>query len=120
MSLEDSELRKKPDFQVVVHRPGKVGVDVTLALMDVYDIAINSMDFGSGMLSTEEVGDLRALGEAIGAERFDYQHDKCLVCGHEFERHWDGTAGKGCGALGWDKSDGNKGICQCPSYARPA
>jgi hypothetical protein len=43
------------------------------ALQDVYDIAINSLDFGSGFLSTEEIGHLRELGRAIGAEPLHYQ-----------------------------------------------
>lgn len=73
--------RPEPDFTVWVYRAGEPAIDVTHAVMDAYDIAVNSMDFGSGFLSTEEVGNLRLLGEAIGAERFDYQHDKCLRCG---------------------------------------
>lgn len=79
--------RPEPDFHVYVERNSEKA-NVTHAVMDVYDIAINSMDFGSGFLSTEEVGNLRTLGEAIGAKRFDYQHDICLRCGHENTRHW--------------------------------
>jgi hypothetical protein len=78
--------RVDPEFRVYVER-GAARIDVTHAVMDVYDIAVSSMDFGSGFLSTEEVGYLRSLGEAIGAERFDYQHDRCLRCGHDYERH---------------------------------
>lgn len=79
--------RPDPGFSVYVHHHNGETINVTDAVMDVYDIAINSMDFGSGFLSTEEVGNLRALGEAIRAQRFDYQHDKCLRCGHDYERH---------------------------------
>jgi hypothetical protein len=85
--MDEEPARPHPDFTVYVERDG-AKMDVTHAVMDVYDIAINSMDFGSGFLSTEEVGNLRALGTAIGAERFDYQHDKCLRCGHDYERHY--------------------------------
>lgn len=74
--------RPEPGFRVYVERNTEKA-NVTHAVMDVYDIAVNSMDFGSGFLSTEEVGNLRILGEAIGAKRFDYQHDKCLRCGCE-------------------------------------
>jgi hypothetical protein len=85
---ENEAPRQLPDFRVVVHRSmSKPDIDVTFAVMDVYDIAVNSMDFGSGFLSTEEVGNLRALGEAIGAQRFDYQHDKCLRCGGDYGHH---------------------------------
>lgn len=99
MSDELEPPRPEPDFRVYVQRPGgslfgHTGdravsyTDVTHAVMDVYDIAVNSMDFGSGFLSTEEVGNLRALGKAIGAQRFDYQHDKCLRCGNDYHRHY--------------------------------
>lgn len=53
---------------------GAKGMEVPAeALQDVYDIAVNSMDFGSGFLSTEEVQHLRQLGKAIGAEPLHYQ-----------------------------------------------
>lgn len=87
MNEQPEPPRPEPDFRVYVSRESAI-VDVTHAVMDVYDIAVNSMDFGSGFLSTEEVGNLRALGKAIGAERFDYQHDKCLRCGHDYENHY--------------------------------
>lgn len=98
--------RLKPDFRVYVQH-GMSTVDVTHAVMDVYDIAVNSMDFGSGFLSTEEVGNLRVLGEAIGAERFDYQHDKCLRCGHDYEHHY--ARKNNCGITG----------CSCVGFIRP-
>lgn len=75
--------RPEPGFSVHITRPISEAVsshyegdDLARALQDVYDIAINSMDFGSGFLSTEEVHNLRLLGRAIGAEPFHYQ------CGH--------------------------------------
>lgn len=46
----------------------KERIDVTHAVMDAYDVAVNSMDFGSGFLSTEEVEHLRELANAIGAD----------------------------------------------------
>ncbi len=99
--------RPEPDFRVVVERKNE-RIDVTHAVQDVYDIAINSMDFGSGFLSTEEVGNLRALGKAIGAERFDYQHDRCLRCGHENERH-SITRQQSC----WEPG------CSCNAFVSP-
>lgn len=104
------------DFQVFVVRPDQDPVDVTDAVMSTYDIAVTSMDFGSGFLDTEEVGKLRELGKAIGAERFDYQHDKCLRCGHDYERH---TRKLGCGTC--DPTYGQDGKpLKCPEYIRPA
>lgn len=104
--------RPEPDFRVFVVRPtNAITTDVTHAVMDVYDIAVNSLDFGSGFLSTEEVGNLRALGKAIGAERFDYQHDKCLRCGHDHARHW-GVAGQ-CGSHSPEE-------CSCDAFIRSA
>jgi hypothetical protein len=101
MTLEPA--RTEPDFRVYLQR-GSETIDVTHAVMDVYDIAVGSMDFGSGFLSTEEVGNLRALGKAIGAERFDYQHDKCLRCGDDYERHYGSDkhcAVRGCSCVGF-------------------
>jgi len=117
--MTDEPLRPQPDFQILVHRPDTAPVDVTFAVMDVYDIAINSMNFGSGFLSTEEVGNLRTLGKAIEAQRFDYQHDKCLRCGHDRQNHWTGA----------DRLRGTRPVCQgqfdrddcsCSGYIRPS
>jgi hypothetical protein len=83
-------------------------IDVTHAVMDVYDIAVGSMDLRSGFLSTEEVGNLRALGKAIGAESFDYQHDKCLRCGHDYQEHAYGGDEKKCR---------HYRTCKCTGYA---
>jgi hypothetical protein len=99
--------RADPGFRVYVERDGQ-RTDITDAVMDVYDIAVGSMDFGSGFLSTEEVGNLRLLGSAIGAERFDYQHDKCLRCGHDYERHYEH-----CGACHYEQRE-------CSGFIRPA
>lgn len=113
MSDELEPPRPEPDFRVYVHHHDGA-VDVTHAVMDVYDIAINSMNFGSGFLSTEEVGHIRTLGEAIGAQRFDYQHDKCLRCGHDFKGHTE--PGKcsytkiGPGVRDWDWT------CSCAGF----
>ena len=108
MDNYDEAPRPEPDFRVLVVQHGTNTVDVTHAVMDVYDIAIGSMDFGSGFLSTEEVGNLRILGTAIGAERFDYQHDKCLRCGHDHERHYK----KRCSGLSLDDR------CSCAGFIR--
>jgi hypothetical protein len=82
----EEALRPDPGFRIYVESEGE-RTDVTDAVMDVYDIAVGSMDFGSGFLSTEEVGNIRVLGKVIGAGHFDYQHDKCFRCGHELEKH---------------------------------
>lgn len=108
----DEPVRPLPDFSVYVERDG-TKVDATHAVMDVYDIAVNSMDFGSGFLSTEEVGNLRALGKAIGAERFDYQHDKCLRCSHDYERHYGSEKTcsiGGCACGGFIKPENSPGV----------
>ena len=112
MSDELEPPRPDPDFRVYVDSVHyDAPIDVTHAVMDVYDIAVNSMDFGSGFLSTEEVGKLRTLGKAIGAQRFDYQHDKCLRCGHDYERHISGYSGnpRSCGFS----------RCRCAEFIRP-
>lgn len=90
--MTDEAPRPLPPFYVTIGKRAAGGFrgddELAFALQDVYDIAIGSMDFGSGFLSTEEVGNLRKLGQAIGAEHFDYQHDKCLRCGHEKKSHY--------------------------------
>jgi hypothetical protein len=99
--------RPDPGFRVYVERASE-RIDVTHAVMDVYDVAVGSMDFGSGFLSTEEVGNLRALGRAIGADWFDYQHDKCLRCGHDCEGHYHQGERK-C----------HRYDCSCAGFIRP-
>jgi hypothetical protein len=81
--------RPEPDFHAVIMRDEMAVIDVTHAVMDAYDIAVNSLDFGSGFLSTEEVANLRALGKAIGAEPLHYQCN------------------------GWTKPDGTVVPCDC-------
>jgi hypothetical protein len=83
--MTDEPPRPDPGFRVYVER-GPLKADVTFAVIDAYDISVNSMDFGSGFLSTEEVRSLHQLGVAIGAEPFRYCHDIC-TCGHDSERH---------------------------------
>lgn len=78
--------RPAPDFLVYVHRPDGA-VDVTHAVMDVYDVAVNSLDFGSGFLSTEEVENLRHLGKAIGADPLPRSKDSCAECNQLREHH---------------------------------
>ena len=104
--------REEPGFRIYVERDGD-RTDVTHAVMDVYDIAAGSMDFGSGFLSTEEVGNLRTLGKAIGADHFDYQHDKCLRCGHDYERHYS-RAPHECFA----RLSRSEGGCPCKYFIR--
>lgn len=64
----DEAPRPDPGFRVWVERPDSRGVDVTFAVMDAFDVAVNSLDFGSGFLSTEEALHLRELAKAIGAD----------------------------------------------------
>lgn len=71
MSRDEMEPpRPEPDFRVFVERGG-LKIDVTFAVIDVWDVAHNSLDFGSGFLSTEECNHLRDLGVAIGADVSD-------------------------------------------------
>ena len=93
--MDEAEEAPRPPagFTAYVER-GDERIDITHCLQDVYDIAVNSMDFGSGFLSTEEVGNLRKLGHAIDAEKFDYQHDKCMFCGHEYQNHYSSYSGE--------------------------
>ena len=86
--MTDEPPRPDPGFRVYVER-GPLKADVTFAVIDAYDISVNSMDFGSGFLSTEEVRSLHQLGVAIGAEPFHYLYDQC-VCGHDSSWHYSG------------------------------
>jgi hypothetical protein len=77
--------------RICVYGDDGTETDITEAVQVAYDVAVGSMDYGSGFLSTEEVGYLRAVGRAIGAEDVPYQHDKCGNCGDDRERHKDGV-----------------------------
>jgi len=112
--VDEAEEGPRPPagFTAYVER-GDERIDITHCLQDVYDIAVNSMDFGSGFLSTEEVGNLRKLGHAIDAENFDYQHDKCMFCGHEHQNHYTyDTYG------GAPQCTGSYKTCSCLAYVR--
>jgi len=45
----------------------RVTVDRTM-LQIVFDVAVNSLDFGSGFLDDEEVTGLRAIAESLGVD----------------------------------------------------
>lgn len=59
--------RKPVDYKIYVEREGK-RIDVTYAATDCFDIAHNSMDFGSGFLDNEEMEHLRQFAFAIGVD----------------------------------------------------
>jgi hypothetical protein len=74
----DPQRRPEIGFDVIIELYGApnrkfVSPRLAAALQDVYDIAVNSMDFGSGFLDTDEIENLRELGKAIGAEPLHYQ-----------------------------------------------
>lgn len=46
---------------------GRVTVDRT-TLQIVFDVAVNSLDFGSGFLDDEEVAALRTIAESLGVD----------------------------------------------------
>ena len=82
------------DFSVVIVQPKYNGMTHFVpaeSLQDVYDIAINSMDFGSGFLSTEEVRNLRILGRAIGAEPLHYKCGAVGFCAKPGQRCTSGA-----------------------------
>ena len=68
-------VRPDPGFSVVIvaGEPGDDGRELACAVQDAYDICINSLDFGSGFLSTEEFNNMRLLGKAIGASPLHQQ-----------------------------------------------
>jgi hypothetical protein len=114
-------MTEERDFVVVLRRGGEE-IDVTEAVQAAYDVARGSMDFGSGFLDTEEVVSLRTLGEALGAEPFEYGSDKCDGCGHERDEHqtalvyWDGSKREaGCFPRGgYHRKDQHK--CPCKGF----
>ena len=56
--------------------------DVTEAVQIVYDAMLNGMEFGSGMLDTQEVDALRRLAGIAGWDPVEYDLDDCASCGH--------------------------------------
>lgn len=61
----------------------------------VFDIAVGSMNFGSGFLDKEEVDDLRAFAELLGIDPMEatpYNHKYGYCPGHkwrEYEEVWN-------------------------------
>jgi hypothetical protein len=57
--------RDEPDFRIYIERQGD-RTDITHAVMDLFDIAHTSLDFGSGFLDDEEMAHLYEVGTAMG------------------------------------------------------
>lgn len=90
-------------MKIVVSSFG-IDEDVTLAVQVCYDALVQSMDFGSGMLSTEELGAILKLGEAAGFEV------PCLACAYPHQHY---PASKTC-----EKNNRPGGHCEtCHSIA---
>lgn len=56
----------------------------------VFDIAVHSMDFSSGFLSSEEVTQLRAYAEIIGVDPMEatpHEHKPKYCPSHEYESY---------------------------------
>ena len=112
--------RPDPGFDVIISLHGAEGRTfisprLAAALQDVYDTAVNSMDFGSGFLDTEEIENLRILGGAIGAEPLHYQCDQrdghfvervCPEHRNHWEKFWVEPVPCTCGALNGPVVDG--------------
>lgn len=102
MSPDDMQEAPRPDpgfrIRVFHHDPASV-IDVTDAVMDAYDVAVNCLDFGSGFLSTEEVANLRHLGKAIGAKPLHYKCDYAPEYRHHISGHLMKARPCTCGAF---------------------
>ena len=61
--------------------------DIMAELATLYDVAVGSMDWGSGMLDNDEVAQVRKIARLMGYADVEYQHDKCSACGHDREQH---------------------------------
>lgn len=59
-------------------------------LRALFDIAVNSMDFGSGFLDTDEVKLLRAIAVLVGVDpRKATPHEFTSQFPHPFQTHYD-------------------------------
>lgn len=72
--------------RVIVEHDGQ-RTDITDDLAVLYDAATSSMNWGSGFLDTDEVDSIRRIGRRMGYSDVPYQHDKCVHCGHDREKH---------------------------------
>lgn len=92
--------------------------DITGHVQLVYDTAVGSMDYGSGMLATEEVVSLKLLAAVCGFDQVDYHTDVCTACGHQYQRHVGSGA---CFAApdGGYRQHGDDSRCECLGWARP-
>lgn len=109
------------ELKVTVTRDG-VDTDVTEAVTKLYDLMVNTMDWGSGFLDHEDVAHIRAVQVACGFEPEAYDRDECQNCGHYRTSHRMGTD-ETCrdserrvyvdGLPGWESG------CGCPGFAPP-
>jgi hypothetical protein len=76
------------ELRIIAHR-GDAEADVTEAVTKLYDLMVDSMDWGSGFLDAEDVAHIRAVQDACGFEFRTYQQDKCDTCRHprQYHRH---------------------------------
>jgi len=109
----EDELRSRFEgMRIVLRKADGTEVDVTEAVIVAYDVAVNSMDLGSGFLETWEVHELRILGDEMGAEPFRYPRDRCDRCGHERQDHYGDKCMRmlaDCRCEGWQFAEGGEG-----------
>jgi hypothetical protein len=74
-------------MKFTVERDDGTTADVTDGVKALYDLLGDSMDWGSGFISQEELLPIRALEIAAGWARAPYYLDVCDSCGHIRKLH---------------------------------
>jgi hypothetical protein len=76
-------------MRIILERDDGTTVDVTEGVQVCFDVVVGSMDWGSGFLDTEEVGQVKTLAGALGVDPPYYLYDgtECATCNHYADRH---------------------------------
>lgn len=74
-------------MRIIARTDDGTETDITDDVRATYDIAVGSMDFGSGFLDAAEVAHLHRINAVIGGEPLEYQSDPCDNCAHGRDYH---------------------------------
>lgn len=104
----------------VEHDDGREPENITELAKLVYDLAVGSMNWGSGMMGAEEVAEVRRFAYALRLPMPPYEGDKC-TCEHKRDWHreaWQEHPGR-CGGvaghgLSWHRGEQSPGLRVCP------
>jgi hypothetical protein len=78
-------------MQVIVLRDDDSKVDITESVEAVYELVVNSMDWGSGFFDKDDVWHIRKVQQACGFRFVRADTDECVNCSHTGAEHGKGV-----------------------------